>query len=84
MVFPFTFSFTAAHFHIALVAASISHFVTASTKFSCCPSDKKMSPLFFLSLLIPVALFLVELRWPAAHFLFFSVYLLLYIPNLWT
>ena len=46
MVFPFTFSFTAAHFHLALEAASISHFVTAATKFSCCPSDKKMSPLF--------------------------------------
>ena len=28
--------------------------------------------------------FLVELRWPAAHFLFFSVFLLLYIPNFWT
>ena len=39
--------FTAAHFHIALVAASISHFVTAATKFSCCSSNKKMSPLLF-------------------------------------
>ena len=57
--------FTAAHFHLALVAASISHFVTAATKFS-------------------VPLFLVELLWPAAYFLFFSVFLLLYIPNLWT
>ena len=27
------FQFTAAHFHLALVAASISHFVTAATKF---------------------------------------------------
>ena len=60
--------FTAAHFHLALVPASISHFVTAATKFSCCSSTKKMSPLFF---------FLVELHWPA-------VFLLLYIPNLWT
>ena len=66
--------FTVAHFHLALVAASISHFVTAVTKFSCC---------FSLALDI-VALFLVELRWPAAYFLFFSVFLLLYIPNLWT
>ena len=41
--------FTAAHFHLALVAASISHFVTAATKFSCCSSNKKMSPLFFIS-----------------------------------
>ena len=39
---------------------------------------------FYLSLQISVALFLVELRWPAAYFLFFSVFLLLYIPNLWT
>ena len=36
-------------FHLALVAASISHFVTAATKFSCCSSNKKMSPLFFIS-----------------------------------
>ena len=43
------FPFTAAHFHLALVAASISHFVTAATKFSCCPSNKKMPPLFFIS-----------------------------------
>ena len=42
--------------------------------------------LCFLSLALDlsVALFLVELRWPAAYFLFFSVFLLLYIPNLWT
>ena len=43
------FQFTAAHFHLALVAASISHFVTAATKFSCCSSNKNMSPLFFIS-----------------------------------
>ena len=41
--------FTAAHFHLALVAASISHFVTAATKFSCCSSNKKCL-LCFLSL----------------------------------
>ena len=41
--------FTAAHFHLALVAASISHFITAATKFSCCSSNKKC-PLCFLSL----------------------------------
>ena len=48
---------------------------------------KKMSPFFQLSdlsLQISVALFFVELRWPAADFLFFSVFLLLCIPNLWT
>ena len=33
--------FTAAHFHPALVAASISHFVTAATKFSRYSSNKK-------------------------------------------
>ena len=32
----------------------------------------------------PCRPFLVELCWPAAHFLFSSVFLLLYIPNLWT
>ena len=41
--------FSAAHFHLSLVAASISHFVTAATKFSCCSSNKKMSHLFFIS-----------------------------------
>ena len=42
-----------------------------------------MSPLFFyLSLELSVALFLVELRWPAAYFLFFSVFLFLYIPKI--
>ena len=79
------FFFTVPHFHLALVAASISHFVTTVTKFSSCSFNKKMSPLFFyLSLEISVALFLVELRGPAAYFLFFPVFLLLYIPNLWT
>ena len=42
--------FTAAHFHPALVAASISHFITAATKFSCCSSNKKCPPCFFISL----------------------------------
>ena len=41
--------FTATHFHLALVAASISHYVTTATKFACCSSNKKMSPLFFIS-----------------------------------
>ena len=48
-VFSFTFFFTAAHFHLALVASNISHFVTAVTKFSCCSSNKRMSPLLFMS-----------------------------------
>ena len=41
------FFFTAAHFLLALVAASISHFVTAATKFSCCFSNKKCLLCFF-------------------------------------
>ena len=45
--------FTAAHFHLALVAASISHFVTAATKFSCCSSNKKCL-LCFLSLALDI------------------------------
>ena len=48
-VFSFTFFITTAHFLLALVAASISHFVTAPTKFSCCSSNKKCL-LCFLSL----------------------------------
>ena len=43
------FFFTVAHFHLALVAASISHFVTTATKLSRCSSTKKMCPLFFIS-----------------------------------
>ena len=43
------FFFSAACFHPALVVDSISHFVTAATKFSCCSSSKEMSPLFFIS-----------------------------------
>ena len=38
------------NFHLVLVGASISHFVTAATKFSCCSSNKIMSHVFYLSL----------------------------------
>ena len=48
-VFSFTFFFTAAHFHLALVAASISHFVNAAKNFQVVPETKKMSILFFIS-----------------------------------
>ena len=48
--FLFTFFFTAAHFHLALVATSISHVVTAAiTKFSCRSSNRKVSFGFFIS-----------------------------------
>ena len=66
-----------------LVAGSISHFVIAATKFPCCPPTKKCL-LCFSSLAGSVALFLVEFCWPATYFHFFSVFLLLYIPHLWT
>ena len=44
--------FTAAHFLLVLVAASISHFVTAATKFSCFSSNKKNVSFVFLTLAI--------------------------------
>ena len=48
----YVFSFTFFHCRsfspcIWLVAASISHFFTAAAKFSCCSSNKKVSPFFF-------------------------------------
>ena len=58
-----------------LVAASISNFLTSTTKFSCCSSNKIYLRFLFL------ALFLFELCWPVAYFLFFPVFLFLYIPN---
>ena len=48
--------------------------------FLCCGSSNKKCLLCFLSL----ALFLVKLHWRVTYFLFFSVFLFLYIPNLWT
>ena len=51
--------------------------------FTRCSSNKKMSP-FFSSLAVDLCrLSIVELRWPAVYFLYFSVSLLLYFPNLW-
>ena len=52
---PFHFFNTAAHFHLALVVVSISHFVTAAAKFSCCSSKKKCF-LFFISLALDLQL----------------------------
>ena len=80
----FHFFFTAAHFLLALVAASISHFVTAATKFSCCSSDKRKFPLFFFSRSRSLSPFFSSSFAGLPLFLFFSVFLLLYIPNLWT
>ena len=92
-VFSFTFfslppglrAPAAAYFHIALVAASILILSPTMQNFHVVLSTKKFL-LRFLSLAldkISVALFLVELRWPAAYFPFISVFVLLYISNLW-
>ena len=66
------FFFTAAHFHLALVAASISHFVTAATKFSCCSSNKKCL-LCFLSLAL--GLFRPFSRWASLACRLLSLFL---------
>ena len=77
MKYMFLFTFSLPLF-FSLVAANISHFLTATANL-CCSSNKKMAP--YLSLLLSVALFAVELQWPVAYFLFFSVFLFLYIPK---
>ena len=84
-VFSFTF-FAAVHFYLASVAASISHFLTAATLkiFMLFFQGKKNSALVLSPALDLCRFSLVELRWPVAYFLFFSVFLLLYIQNLWT
>ena len=76
--------FTTAHFHFFIVASSISHFPTATAKFSCRFFNKVWLLCFYLLFWLSVARFLVELPWPVAYFLFFSVCFFLYIPNLWT
>ena len=74
------------NFHLVLVGASISHFVTAVTKFSCCSSKKRMSPLFFISRSNSLSPFfsLSFAGLPPTFSFSPSVFLLLYIPNLWT
>ena len=56
-VFSFTFFSLLLIFTLHMVATSISHFVTATAKFSCCSSNKKMSPLFFISRSRPLSPF---------------------------
>ena len=73
--------FNAAHFYLALVAASISHFLTAITKFGVVLPTKKCL-LCFLSLALDLCRSFS--RWPAAYVLFFAVFVLLYISNLWS
>ena len=76
--------FHCAHFLLALLAASISHFVSAATKFSCCSSNKKISLLFFTFRSRSLSPFFSLSFAGLPLFLFFSVFPLLYIPNLWT
>ena len=77
--------FTAAHFHLALEAASISHFLSAAAKFPCCSSNKKkMSPLFLYLCSNSVALFLVELPWPATFSFSLSFSCSLVKSNQWS
>ena len=61
------FFFTVAHFHPG-----------GRYKISFCSSNKNVSFCFFSLTLAP---FNVELLWPVAYFLFFSVFLFLYIRN---
>ena len=71
-VFLFTFFSTALIF--TLVAASISHFLTAATKFSCCSSNKKCL-LCFLSLAL--ALCRSFSRWASLAYRLLSLFLCL-------
>ena len=73
MLYMFSFTF----FHCCSFSPCI---IGGRQHFSFCHRHYKFFVFFFIS----VALFLTDLRWPAAHFLFFFVFLLLYIPNLWT
>ena len=71
-VFLFTFFFSLSLI-FTLVASSISHFLTATTKFYVVPPTKNFSFVFFC---LPLALFLVELHWPVALLsLFFCLFL---------
>ena len=76
------FFFIATHYHLALVAATFSYFVTAATKLSCCSSNKKYLLRFFLSRSRSLSPFpSLSFAGLQPDFHFFSVYLLLYIPN---
>ena len=79
------FFFAAVYFHLALVACSISYFLTAATKLSCCSSNKKMSPFLFISHSKSLSpLFPLGFAGLPPSFFFVSIFLLLYFPNLWT
>ena len=77
MLDVFLFTFFSLSLIFTLVAASIQplqNFILFL--------QQKISPFVFFSLTL--APFNVELLWPVAYFLFFSVCLFLYIRNLWT
>ena len=74
LFFPLSLIFTQ-------VAASISHFLTAATKFHVAPPTKNVSFVFSISLQLFFSLSFAGL---SPYFLFFSVFLFLYFPNLWT
>ena len=76
-VFLFTFFFIVAHFH----PASISHFLTAATKWHVVPPTKNVFLVFSISLQLFFSLSFAGL---SPYFLFFSVFLFLYFPDLWT
>ena len=82
-VLSFIFFFHCRSFSPFMVAASISHFLITATKFSwCSPNKKNVSFVFYSRPRSLSPFFLDDLRWSAAYFLFFSVFLFLYIPNL--
>ena len=61
MSYVFLFTFFPMSLIFTQVAASISYFLTATTKFHVVPLTKNVPFVFFF---LTVALFLVELRWP--------------------
>ena len=80
MSYVFLFTFFSLPLIFALVAASISRFLTAAAKFSCCSSNKKMSPLLFISRsILAIALCCSFSRWASPTFSqFFCLSLSLY------
>ena len=76
-VFLFTYFSTAVHFHFG----GCQHFSFSHHRYKIFMlffQQKNVSFVFNLSFQFSVGLFLVELRWPVAYFLFFSVFIFLY------
>ena len=81
MSYVFLFTFFPPSLIFTQVAASISHFLTAATKFHVVPPTKNVSFVLCISLQLFFSLSFAGL---SPYFLFFSVFLFLYFPNLWT